>query len=318
MGASPLFERDDVLSIELTGPLSSLVKNKDNRKERPFVLRANGLEHQIKVRVRGKSRIRVCDFPPLRLNFSEKDTDQSVFSGQDKLKLVTVCNNSAYSQADTLEEYAAYKIFNLISDVSYRVRLVQMTYRDTDKNESKEPTVRYNFLIEPAAELAHRVGGQAVQATGVTLSTLDTQQAASVFVFQYLIGNTDWSLATGDDDDSCCHNADLYDIESRRFVVPFDFDLAGLVNTKYAKPDPSFNISKVTKRLYRGYCISPEALEDATRAITAEKSDILAVIGQVPGLPDRNVKRTEKYLDKFFVQANDVEKLVGSFERKCL
>jgi hypothetical protein len=318
VGASPLFESDDVLSISLTGPLSSLVKDKENRVEWPFVLRANGVEHQIKLRVRGKSRIRVCNFPPLRLNFSKSDTAQSVFAGQNKLKLVTDCEIGVSSQANTLEEYAAYKIFNLISDVSYRVRLVRVSYRDTDKHENKEPIVRYNFLIEAASELAQRVGGEPVHVPGVMLSSLDKHQAASVYVFQYLIGNTDWSLATGDGDDSCCHNGDLFDIDSRHFIVPFDFDLSGLVNAKYARPDPSFRISKVTRRLYRGYCISPEALMDAIRAIAGVKSDILAVMGQVPGLPDRNVKRNEQYLDKFFAQANDVEKLEQSFERKCL
>ncbi|MCJ7592585.1 MAG: hypothetical protein MUO51_14665, partial [Woeseiaceae bacterium] len=133
VAASPLFEDDAVLEISIVGPLSSLIDEKKNREELPFVLRANDNEFPIKVRVRGKSRMRVCDFPPLRINFSDDTTKQTVFADQDKLKLVTHCRNGASDQADVLKEYAAYRIFNLISDVSYKVRLARITYSDTDQ-----------------------------------------------------------------------------------------------------------------------------------------------------------------------------------------
>ncbi|MCJ7815624.1 MAG: hypothetical protein MUP31_06190, partial [Xanthomonadales bacterium] len=132
-GASPLFEDETVREITLSGPFSSLIKDKENREEIPFVLYENGLEHLIKIRVRGKSRTSVCDFPPLRLNFSPDKTAETVFANQNKLKLVTHCKNKDSAQANILKEYAAYKIFNLISDVSYKVRLVHVTYMDTDK-----------------------------------------------------------------------------------------------------------------------------------------------------------------------------------------
>lgn len=316
--ASPLFENDTVLSINLAGPISSLKDNKENRTELPFTIRANDIEHQVKVRVRGKSRIRLCDFPPLRINFSGEETTQTVFAGQDKLKLVTHCKHKASAQSDILEEYAAYKIFNLISDVSYKVRLVRITYRDTDEKGDEEDLTRYGFFVESATELAGRVGGERIHIAGVTLGSLDAPQAASVFVFQYLIGNTDWSLVAAEGDDSCCHNGHLFEIQSRRFIVPYDFDLSGLVNAKYARPDPGLRISKVTQRLYRGYCIQPGALADAIETIADKKRDILAVASQVTGLPEKNIEKTEKYLDKFFVKANDAGKLERSFERKCL
>ncbi len=90
-GASPLFDDSAVIEVELRGPIGSLIKNKKERNELSFVLSANGVEYHVQVRVRGKSRLRVCEFPPLRFNFLTRDTEQTVFAGQDKLKLVTHC-----------------------------------------------------------------------------------------------------------------------------------------------------------------------------------------------------------------------------------
>ncbi len=316
--AASLFEDSAPLEVSISGPLSTLIEEGDDRKELPFLLQANDLSHSINIRLRGNSRRRVCDFPPLRLNFKVDDTAQSVFAGQDKLKLVTHCRNSNSAELNMLEEYAAYRIFNLISDVSYNVRLLHITYTDTDGRLRENTFDRYGFLIESASALASRVGGDPVQVPAVSLPALDSQQAATVYIFQYLIGNTDWSLVTADTDDACCHNGDLFDIGSTRYYVPYDFDLSGLVNASYARPDPSLRISRVTIRRYRGYCISTDALKYALSAIKARRADILDVVNQLPGLSQKEIKKKTKYLDQFFEQANNEDKIVKSFERRCL
>lgn len=316
VSASSLFEETAVLDIQVTGPISTLIEEKENREEFPFVLRTDEVEHPIKVRVRGNSRLRVCDFPPLRLNFSRNVSEQSVFAGQDKLKLVTHCEKGDSANENVLEEYAAYKIFNIIADVAYKVRLAQVTYHDTD--EDAEPVVRYGILIESASALAERVGGDIVEVPSVTLSSLEENQAAAVFIFQYLIGNTDWSLVAADTDDTCCHNGDLFDIGQARYYVPYDFDLSGLVNARYAKPDPTLRISRVTQRQYRGYCISPDAIVAALQDIHARRTDILNVIEQLPGLSQKSIDLKKDYLEQFFARAIDEEKTVRLIERNCL
>ena len=199
--ASLLFDDDAVIESELSGPIGSLIKNKKDKAEAPFVLVVNGIEHHVQVRVRGKSRLRVCDFPPLRMNFSEDDTGQTVFAEQDKLKLVTHCRNRTVAEADAIQEYAAYRIFNLISDISYRVRLLRITYRDTDERRSDEQLQRYGFVIESQVGLAERIGGHPADVAGVSLQSLDEDQLAAVYIFQYMIGNTDWSLVRAEDED---------------------------------------------------------------------------------------------------------------------
>lgn len=317
-GASTLFEDDTVLEVSLIGPLSSLTRKKESRAEMPFILRVDNVEHSIKLRVRGKSRIKVCNFPPLRIQFSADDTTESVFAGQDRLKLVTHCRLRDSNQTNTLEEYAAYRIFNLISDIGYKVRLLHITYTDTDGRTEDNSFVRYGFLIESASELADRVGGQAARVAGVTLSSLDEHQAATVFIFQYLISNSDWSLVTAVGDTRCCHNGDLFDIGSYRYYVPYDFDLSGLVNARYAKSSPLLQKTNVRRRRYGGYCISAEALKGALVAIKARRADILDEIRQVPGLSQDDIESAVKYLDKFFVQANDENKLLQLFESRCV
>jgi len=316
--APPLFDNNAVIDVELTGPIGSLIKNKNDRTELPFVLNANGVQQGVQVRVRGKSRLRVCDFPPLRFNFSGSETEQTVFADQDKLKLVTHCKKKEVAQVDALQEFAAYRIFNIISDIGYKVRLLRITYQDTDERRKDKATERYGFLIESRDELADRVGGQPANVTGVSLRSLDDDQAALVYVFQYLIGNTDWSLAKSDDDDVCCHNGDILDIDSKHFYVPYDFDLAGLVDAKYAYPDPALPIRKVTQRMYRGYCTSRDALQRALGIVKARRADILGVLSAIPGLPEDDREKGIDYLDKFFTRADDEEKLLLSFERRCL
>lgn len=316
--ASPLFDDDSVINIKLIGPFGTLIDANDENVELPFILQANGVEHSIDVRVRGKSRRRVCDFPPLRLIFPDSDTAQTIFAGQDKLKLVTHCFDRESAQADILQEYAAYRIFNIISDVGYRVRLLNITYTDTDSHPDEGTFARYGVVIESAAELARRVDGTAVDVTGVSLATLDDRQEAAVYVFQYLIGNTDWSLVTADDDDTCCHNGDLIDIGDARYYVPYDFDLSGLVNTRYARPDPSLRISRVTQRLYRGFCVNSDALQDAIVAVRDQKSAIFDEVRRTPGLSDKETQATLKYIERFFKQAENEEKMLRYFEQRCL
>lgn len=316
-GASPLFDDTAVLDVALSGPLESVIDDRSDRQERPFLLHVAGREQVVQVRVRGKSRARICRFPPLRLRFAADDTQDSPFSGQGKLKLVTHCGGGRFSETDALEEYAVYRIFNLVSDVSYRVRLLRITWTDTDPG-GDEPFERYGFLIEPSRSLAARIGGTPVDTDGVQLSALNERQAAAMYVFQYLVGNTDWSLAMAEDDDTCCHNVDLFDVGSEWYAVPYDFDLAGLVNARYARPDQSLRISRVTQRLYRGYCLSREALAGALVDIRGKRSDILGVLDDLPGLSPKDRKSRRSYLERFFDKAENEEKLLRNFEKACL
>jgi hypothetical protein len=318
--ASPperLFDAEDVLSIELRGPLQATMKDKRNPTSRKFVLTAGEREFQVSVKLRGNSRIEACRFRPLRLDFSATDTNDSIFEGQDKLKLVTHCRESDAYEQNVLEEYAAYRIFAMLSEVALRTRLLKIRYIDTEK-AAPESVVRYGFLIESEAELAARTGGKILQLSNVNRLLLNTRQSAVSFAFQYLIGNTDWGLMAAIGDENCCHNGIMLDIGGSHYYVPYDFDQAGLVNARYAKPAAEVRTRSVRTRRYRGYCIKGMDEQAGIEAIEARKQDILELVAGLPGADDRLRKSRMDYLQEYFDASRNPGELAADFRGRCL
>lgn len=315
VSAGDLFENDQVQIITLTGPLNTLIRNKEDEKAYPFVIDANGVEHQVMVSARGNSRKELCAFPPLRLRFGEDIPEKSTFKGQDKLKLVSHCFTTERKQDYMLKEFAAYRFFALLTNNAYRVRLLQIDYQDTD---GKHSLIRHGFVIERTGALAERIGGKRASLKAISKRSLNDQQEALVYVFQYLIGNTDWSMVTSENDDECCHNGKLIRKDHQLLYIPYDFDLSGLVNANYAHPDPSLRIRSVTQRVYRGFCLNPEVLRQAVRTINTRQADFYTIIDELPALTDSNRKKARRFLDRFFKEASDEEKILSSFEKRCL
>ncbi len=317
IAASPLFEAHEVIDVRLSGPVTSLLKDRESREELPFVLTANGVDHEIEVRLRGHSRRRVCEFPPIRLDFRRRETAGTIFEGQDKLKVVTHCRNYDRGEQDMLQEYIVYRIFNAITEDSYRVRLLRMEYVDTQGKLDSKARYRYAFVIEPADEVAARIGSTRGELTGFPVHRHDKSVAARVYVFQYLVGNTDYSFVKADYDDFCCHNGDLFERDGKVLYLPYDFDLTGVVNARYAYPDPLLPIDNVTSRLYRGLCTDRSLLTAAIRRVAAREAEILAIVDEVSGLSKDNVETTRRYLKRFFEQARDQNAMLRNFERRC-
>jgi hypothetical protein len=312
-----LFNSDKVLEVSLQGPLQQTIEDKEERRARPFKLLMDGQEFPVSVRVRGNSRARVCHFPPLRLQFGSDAAVGGVFAGHDKLKLVTHCRAKANYEENVLAEYAAYRIFAMLSDTAYRTRLLRISYTDTASLAS-EPLIRYGFLLEPTTDLAARVQAELAETPNVVKSLLQPDQAALVFVFQYLIANTDWSLVTATGEEYCCHNGTLLEKEGMHYLVPYDFDLAGLVNARYARPDPSVGIRSVRVPRYRGYCIPDLQIMAAVQAIGDREAEITALVQDLPGAGGKETKRRLELLERFFQKARNVEELVEKLERKCI
>ena len=290
-----LFESDVVLSIELHGPVQRTIRDKRDSEERPFRIVVNGESWPVEVRVRGKSRRDECSFPPLRLNFRSDDVNGGPFAGLDKVKLVTHCQTGQHFDANLLEEYAAYRMFSQLSGFSHRVRLMHIRYFDTAR-PGKDPLVRYAFALEPVEHLAERMTAEVQRVPHVVKSRVAREQAALVFAFQYLIGNADWSLVTARGEENCCHNVNLLQKDGMSYLVPYDFDLSGFVNARYADQ------RRATRR-YRGYCFEGLDPAPAIHAIVAIEETLLGVVS---GLPDANEKDAGKrlaFLARFFDSA---------------
>jgi len=314
--AAALFEESAVLDVTLEGPLADLMRETESREQLPFVLRAEGTEHAIKVRLRGKSRLRVCDFLPLRLNFRKSEVDDTLFAEQDKLKLVVPCHTSERAEKNLVEEYAVYRLFNLLTPASYRVRLLRMTFTDTAP-DGKDHRL-HAFVLEPKEQLAARLGGREAELPDVSLSWLDANQMALVYVFQYLVGNLDWSLVRPLEEKTCCHNGTLVETDEDILYIPYDFDLSGFVDAPYAFPPPELRLKSVTQRRYRGFCTDRAYLEQALETIVSKRPEINALIRSLPVLSEKEAERRVRYLDPFFRAANNKDRLLTGFERRCL
>ena len=320
--SSPLFDDNSVLDVMLSGPLRTLARDKKSAKrvEFPFMLSIDGTDIPMEVRVRGKSRTIVCGFPPMRLRFPAKGTSQTVFAGQDKLKLVTHCkSNRQRSENNLLEEYTAYRIFNLISDSGYRVRLLRIHYEDTDGGLKHLDRHYYGFLIESDRELAARTNSEVSTVGGVPYSRLNDNHTAIVYVFQYLIGNTDWSFIRGAGQDICCHNVHMIEKNGGLFHIPYDFDISGLVNASYAKPSSIVGTKRVTQRVYRGYCKLPiDRVEPALEKITALRGPIMSLVEESPVAGDEDTDSRVRYIGHFFKEAENAAKLLKQFDGDCV
>jgi hypothetical protein len=313
--ASDLFENDEVLEVKLTGPLNTLIRNKHEELPYPFTFQEASNDFQITVSARGNSRKDLCVFPPLKLDFETLTQQESVFYGQQGLKLVSHCNKSQKAQSNTLKEYAAYQFFSLLSDAAFRVRLLHIDYADTSGNRS---TQKWAFIIESTGALVKRIGGERMKLPAVSLKRLDDQQEALVYVFQYLIGNTDWSMVTAENDESCCHNGKLIKKNQTLLYVPYDFDLSGLVNANYAHPERSFSIRKVSQRLYRGFCMDPQVLRTAIQKVRSHESDFGKIVDKLPSITQSERKKMHRFIERFFKEAEKEDKMLKSFERRCL
>lgn len=314
---SSLFDDDSILDVTISGPLSTLIKHKRSREEYPFTITVDETSIDVAVRIRGNSRVVVCRFPPLRLNFTASGPDGTAFAGEDKLKLVTHCQNgNKKSQNSALNEFTAYRIFNVVSDRSYRVRLLRIRYEDTDGKQRKLEEPHYGFLIESDEGLAKRLGGTVAKVEAIRFSNLDIQQTARLNVFQYLIGNKDWSFVTSDNDKACCHNIDLLDVDGSLVPIPYDFDLAVLTRANYRSEG---QLNRSNRREYFGYCRTPaDILDQAIDHFQPLKDEILTTALKVPASDNASHERRASFIADYFEEAVGKASLLAKFERNCI
>lgn len=328
---APLFASHEPLVFTIEAPLSTIFKDRGvERTERPANLAVSGSDGQlvrldVDIRTRGKTRAerRICEFPPLRLDF-DTAAHGTVFERQNDLKLVTHCQDgrSEYDQY-VLQEYLVYRMYNLLTDLSFNARLARVTYVDTEGK--RDAVTRYAFLLEDVDAVAARNGWKALRIPAVPPQVVDPQILALVGVFQYMIGNPDWSLFTVEPgEEACCHNTVPVGAESGPiFSVPYDFDISGIVNTRYADrlfgPERrNLGIRRVRERAYRGLCASAGHLPGVFGLFNQKRDGIYALYREQPGVNAEVAKETVEYLDAFYETINDPRKVEREFANRCI
>lgn len=317
----PLFAASDPIHIVIQAPLSGLIHNRSSDAVVQGTLtEPSGQALPVALSVRGITRrsTDVCDFPPLRVQFTAAPPTSSLFVGQKKLKLVTHCRNSASFQQYVLLEYSAYKMYNLLTPHSFLVRLANIDYRDAD---GRPIISRVGYFMEDLGDVAKRNGMKETKAPNmIPAADLSPPDAARYALFQHMIANHDWSMRAGPAGKDCCHNAELIGplAPGATVPVPYDFDFSGFVDAPYATPPDALHIASVRQRVYRGYCADNADVLAVARQMRDARPQMIAAVTSTPGLDSQRASRAISFLDGFFADIASDQAVTDRLLRRCV
>jgi hypothetical protein len=317
----PLFAASDPIHLTITAPLQTLIRHREDESAIAGTLTdPTGQSLPISLQLRGITRRTsdVCDFPPLRVDFTAPPPASSLFAGQKRLKLVTHCRNSASFQQYVLLEYAAYKIYNVLTPHSFRVRLANIDYVGSD---GRPIISRIGYFLEDLKDVAQRNGMPVTHAPDrIPVPDLNSADAGRYGLFQHMLANHDWSMRAGPVGRDCCHNAELIGPLSPGATVPipYDFDFSGFVNAPYATPPDELSLGSVRQRFYRGYCVHNADVLAAARQMRSERPQLIAAITSTPGLDPDTQNRAIKFLDPFFADIATDDAVSAKILKRCL
>ncbi|MGD9264597.1 MAG: hypothetical protein PVJ71_02340 [Lysobacterales bacterium] len=315
-----LFDETSEMQVTLSGPWRTISNYKKKVARYPAQMTytsADGRQHTLDIEVepRGISRREwLCDFPPLKVYFDKEQTRDTEFRGNGSLKLVAYCNKRDMYEQYNVKEFLAYRIYNLLTEYSFRVRPLMVEYREDTGRGSFS---RFGFLIEDVDDVAKRNGLKKLAVPKISYKTLDPVETSKLGLFQFMIGNLDYATNEGPEDDACCHNTRLIgtgDYETPRYSIPYDFDATGLVDAHYAHPPELLKTRNIRQRLYRGFCRNNDELPRTVALFNGKKQEIFDLFRNETRLSDHNRKKTLRYLEDFYHIINDP----GDFQKQII
>lgn len=306
------FDDTSVLNVTIKTNMVKLLRETDKKHSKFPALFSTSfsdgseITEPVLLELRGHFRREYCYIPPLKVIFKNKKTSELKPLGS--LKLVNQCKTSNTYQQYLVCEWLVYKMYNLLTDLSFKVRLLNLKIIDTT---GKKKTITGNaFFMENEKNLAKRNNCAELKSDKIDYNRTDRSQMTLIDLFEYMIGNTDWSVPEG-------HNIQFIhsknDSLSLPFAVPYDFDYSGFINTDYAKPDPKLQISNVRERLYRGFPRSLEEINKSLDIFKKQEKNIYAVITDCNLLNSQTKKDLTNYLDGFFTLIKNPEEVKKTF-----
>jgi hypothetical protein len=311
-----LFTNDEVLNLSLRFDITHYTRKKPKEEYLNAVLTyhindKDSINKDIRLKSRGEFRNGFCSFPPVALNFKKTEFKKDDLNKIEKVKLVTHCNSG--NEDYLMKEYLIYKLYNVLTDNSFRVRLVKINYINTYKKS--KPIQEYAFMIEPLDILAERVNAVPVESLNLGQRNIVPEMMDRVAIFNYMIGNTDWSVPNQ-------HNCKVLSQRNSStpelgMIVPYDFDYSGLVNAEYAVPYEGLSIKSVRERIYLGLCRSEEVFTNELKEFADKKDDFYKVVNSFPYISDRIKKEMINYLDEFFDGFDKRNSIIYDIRANC-
>jgi hypothetical protein len=312
-----LFTKDDVLNLSLRFDMTQYTRKKPKDEYMDAILtyhisKTDSINKEIRLKSRGEMRNGYCSLPPIRLNFKKTEFPNAPDLDKiEKLKMVTHCKygNEEY----LLKEFLIYKLYNVLTDTSFRVRLVKIEYINTHKKS--KPINTYAFFIEPVEMLAERINATEVHSMNLTQKNIIPRMMDRMAIFNYMIGNTDWSVPN-------LHNCKVlstlnFNPSNLGMVVPYDFDYSGLVDADYAIPYEPLGLSSVRERRYVGICRTEDVYINAIKEFADKKEAFYKVINDFPLLDEKEKSKMINYLDSFYSDFDKKNSIVTYLLNGC-
>jgi hypothetical protein len=293
------------LNINLIFDVQKLIDNRKIDKKYPAVLtfldKKGVLQSwKIEVAARGVFRRYNCpEMPPIKLNFKKSDLKEKGLSKFDDFKIVTHCLEDPFiAKAVVLKEYLAYKYYNLITKNSFRVQLLNINYIDAKTGLIR---IHYGFIIEDFALLRDRVGAEKCKnPLGIAKKDINREEYRKMALFQYMIGNTDWSLGQ-------VRNIKIMLLEGKYVVIPYDFDFAGLVLAPYARVNADYGLTSLRERVYLGFEEDLVEMEDVEKRFRRRKRRFKRKTKFLSPLHKIHKKSVLIYLNSFYKNLNEIQ-----------
>jgi hypothetical protein len=314
----PLFSGFEPVEITITADFKTVQRDRDvdSKTLYPGTLTimtdgAAGPPIPIQLRTRGHVRRnpRTCEFAPLRLEFPKAAVKGTAFAGLDFVRLGTHCQSEDIYRQYTIKEYLANRLLLTLTPRGLRARLARVTYADTDAG--KKPYTRLGIFFEDPDDMAKRMEARELAVPRQLFSAVDQPSLLFMSLFQYMIGNTDYSIFT-------LHNVIMIDdAKGVRYVAPYDFDYSGLVYAHYATPAKGLGLASVRDRMYRGPCKTAAEVEQALQPFREKQAELLALPASLPDVDDGHRRNAEKYLNEFFELIGRPDRIRKVFVTDC-
>jgi hypothetical protein len=277
-GLASLFQIEKPLAIKLTYSTKEIKQDTNDSTYLNTDLSyqsADGVWNTIavEIRARGNYRRAKCDFPPLKLKIKKSTAKGTPFEGTKKLKMVLPCLKLKNLNDDLIKEFLAYKVYELVTPYHFKTRMIRFYLTETKGKKSTNYEM-LGFFVEDDKSFEKRFHGQELERF-THPQLLDTLTSVQNAFFQYLIGNTDYSMVYR-------HNEKLFRINGSIVPVPYDFDMTGLVDPRYAVVSEVQNeklpIEDVTHRLYRGFKRDPDVFQQVREQYLDNKDDVFELL----------------------------------------
>lgn len=273
----------------------SLMINKNSDKEWSSTVRfitsaSDTMKIKAKISVRGKYRRRICDIPPMEIDFRKKSLRKlGLNDDMDEYKLVTHCQDN-YKRLELVEvEAMIYRMYEQVTPKSFRSIEINAEYRDRSGTLITEGRA---IFLESSKEFAARTGSKNVDGFGMNDSIAKADRTR-LALFQCMIANHDWDI-------NMLKNVRLFRTATGEvFAVPYDFDFSGWVNAPYWVARSDLKLVDSRDRYLFLDAVENSILETQWEVFDDNAKDLKRIINENPELKKSKKRLLNRELDAF-------------------